>query len=590
MTPSVLIGVALANFLATLAVGGAVAWCAARPLDKAIRRGASFASHRRLALLLVGGVAAALAAGVSLARPPLPRGCDEFSYLLAADTFAHGRLTNPPHPMWRHLETFHVIQQPTYASKYPPAQGMILALGRILAGTPDLGLWISVGLAAAATCWMLQSWMPPRWALLGGLLVALHPKIQLAWSQTYWGGNVAFLGATLVLGAYPRVVHQCRWQHAVVMALGLAILANSRPYEGLMVSLPVAIAMLFWLLMPATRQSSPHAPREDGSSSALVMRACGKSPHADPPVRRPFTLGRRLVRVLLPATAVLLLTAVWMAYYNQQVTGDPWKLPYAVHESTYGCTPPFLWQTAGPIPAYRHDVIRRLHVEILRGPYEIQQTWPGLLRIKGTELLIIWQFFLGFGLSIPLFALPGLMRRRHFWVVLGMVLAGAAAVAMTTWANPHYFAPAAPALLLLVVQGLRHLRIRSRRMGRRRAAFVRALVLAQAVLLVGLLGLHLGSARHPFVAARAGLQSQLESEPGQHLVLVQYSPDHNLHEEWVYNEADIDAAKVVWARAMNPTADRQLLEYFHDRHVWLLRADENPPRLTPYGSSRKPGR
>ncbi|HXG24575.1 MAG TPA: hypothetical protein VNJ09_08490, partial [Chthonomonadales bacterium] len=246
------------------------------------------ARRQHLAILLVGlfGLASAVL-GTLITGVPAPYAQDEFSYLLAADTFARGRLTNPPHPLWMHFESMQIIQQPTYASKYPPGQGLILALGQVIIGYPIVGVWISIGLMCATIYWMLTAWMRTRWALLGGMLSVLQLGFFSYWSQSYWGGAVAATGGALLYGALPRLLREARARYAVLIGLGMAILACTRPYEGAIVSLP-ALASL----------------------SVLFL---GKR-------RLPFFAVTK--QVVLPLAGILAITGAWLAFYNWRVTGN----------------------------------------------------------------------------------------------------------------------------------------------------------------------------------------------------------------------------------------------------------------------------
>ncbi len=142
---------------------------------------------------------------------------DEFSYLLAADTFAHGRLTNPAPRLPEFFEAPHILVTPTYTSKYPPAQALALALGQSVCGHPLWGVWLSCGLFAASLCWMLQAWTRREWALATAIVAIVTLGITDYWAQSYWGGMLAAGGGALVFGAMrrtcrsPRITqHECR--------------------------------------------------------------------------------------------------------------------------------------------------------------------------------------------------------------------------------------------------------------------------------------------------------------------------------------------------------------------------------------------
>ena len=78
------------------------------------------------------------------------------------------------------------------------------------------------------------------------------------------------------------------------------------------------------------------------------------------------------------------------------------------------------------------------------------------------------------------------------------------------------------------------------------------------------------------------MERQLEQLPGGQIAIVRYSSDHNPQDEWVYNAADIDQSKVIWAREMDRTSNQELFQYYRDRKVWLVQPDKRPIDISPF--------
>ena len=514
------------------------------------------AERRGLAILLCGALPVLLRLALLPVYPiPFPSIHDEFSHLLMADTLAHGRLSNPTHPMWMHFESIHVIQQPTYNSMYPPAHGVFLAVGQVLFGEPWFGVLLGVGAMCAASCWMMQGWLGPAWALYGTLVIILKIGITGFWMNSYVGGPVPALGGALLIGSLPRLRSpQARPLHAALFALGLVILMNSRPFDGALLGFVACVYLALTL--------------QNGD-----LRSAGN--------------------LLIPAAAVLGCGIVLTGYYNWRVTGSPLRMPYQVNRDTYGWPENLAFLPPKHVKL-RHPSLQAMYVKEVRNR-QVYSSPRAAIDDLGTRLYDNWSFFVGPILTVPLILIGSVFRDRRTRPLIVFVSAIALLNLFQLVLYPYHLGPIMTVIFAIATCGIRYWYAElGRNSGRR--ALCSVMLLPCALLAVSTLkhyapemGLPMAywdRATEPHRDPRAYIESWLSARPRKQLVLVRYAELHPVNQEWVYNGADINGSKVLWAREMDRKSNARLLAYFHDREAWLVEADVNPQRAVRYSSSR----
>ncbi|MFZ0705804.1 MAG: hypothetical protein WAM71_09405 [Candidatus Korobacteraceae bacterium] len=522
-----------------------------------------FASSRRPTLFVILLALVGRACLLPLIGIPEPHINDEYSYLLMADTFANHRLANPTPPEWQSFETFHVTLTPTYHSKYPIGQGAFLALGQVIFHNPWIGVYLSTALLCGAICWALQAFLSPTWAFVGGLLALFRFALFSYWMNSYWGGSVPAVGGALALGGVVRLFEvdrtaRYRIASGAAFALGLLILANSRPYEGFAFSIPLLAYFLY----------------------------------------KAFSWRRHQQRIAIPVFVPVLLIGTigigFMAYYNYRTTGDPFLMPRVQNERTYAPLPAFIGQKKAANFVFTDPVFAKYYqVEAQEHHYLETVTLAGLADLELRRWSRNWFFYVGPAMSLPL--LLGLVccaKNPQLRIAVLCAITTLLAVSACNWNQMHYYAPALIAVYLFIVEGLRYLWDTEGRAGQ---AFVVAVVLTVALTSLMRSNGSTTADRPNFPDGRKAVAERLKNEPGRQLVLVSYDLDkHYPGDELVHNSADFASQKILWARSKGAERDRDLCRAYSDRSFWSVTTDDfnislKPLDLCNSGSPLLPG-
>jgi len=352
-------------------------------------------------------------------------------------------------------------------------------------------------------------------------------------------------GGCLLLGTLPRLARQVKPIHAGIAAFSLVLLANTRPYEGLVFSGATFFALLYW------------RKRQRRSVKELLALRC-----------------------VIPFALVFGSGLVFTGYYNYRVTGSPLQMPYYLYSRDYAAAPEMIIFPERKPPVYRHAEMEKYYMGPDLADYRKARSNP--TRHVSYALEFYTPVLYLFPIAIAILLVPS--YRVYSATAIAICVGCSFLIDDSKW--PHYIAAGVGLLAIVVIYGFRLMRVTSKRLG---PSFVMIFV---ALMCAQLAYCHLFEPP-TFPERNTGDTSLRDSvaqsclkQGGRHLILVHYSADHDFNHEYVYNSANIDASDIVWAHDMGKEKNQELVDYYHNsRKVWLWQPDTDPDNLIPYQTS-----
>ncbi len=493
---------------------------------------------------------------VSIAGVPVPQTHDEFAYLLAADTFLHGRLVNPAPFSPPHFEYFHILIEPVYTAKFPPLQGVFLAIGKVLTGFPIAGVWLAGLLSSLVIYWLQRAFFSLRWSLFGTILWIFAP-LNLVWSDSYWGGHLAVIGGALSVGAFFRYLQFESLKYLFVWGVGIFLLLNSRLYEGTVLT---GILVSLWVFEMSKSRKLTKGIYQGGAVFVLII----------------------------------LFNLACIAFYNYTVTQNPLLLPYSLQHSRFHKVPLFVFQKPVEPKAEIPPVIKKLDerwLAELRSDYKNPLT-AVVSTAERIPIYLVWLTRSPFLLILFLYGLVVLAKgaKKDFGKNLIIILAiFLAALFLTTFKGDRFLAPIVGIAFVSITLAAKMLYLKM--------VFGKYLILFLPLIVGGgfVFGLFwLESKRNPLPViennflSRGQIVNFLSAQGGKHLVFLETSEANPADARfYVYNEAEMNAASIIWAHNLSESENEVLIDYHQNRKIWLLKNIDNQAVLIEYESSNR---